>query len=46
MTAVNTLSKQHLARMAFTLEVKSLAELKRALAQVGEVKGVLAATRR
>jgi GTP pyrophosphokinase len=45
-TAVNTLSKQHLARMAFTLEVRSLAELKRALAQVGEVKGVLAASRR
>jgi len=45
-TAVNTLSKQHLARMAFTLEVKSLGELKRALAQVGEVKGVLAASRR
>jgi GTP pyrophosphokinase len=45
-TAVNTLSKQHLARMAFTLEVRSLAELKRALAQVSEVKGVLAASRR
>ena len=45
-TAVNTLSKQHLARMAFTLEVRSLAELKRALAQVGEVKGVLSASRR
>jgi GTP pyrophosphokinase len=45
-TAVNTLSKHQLARMAFTLEVRSLGELKRALAQVGEVKGVLAATRR
>ncbi|HVF63315.1 MAG TPA: bifunctional (p)ppGpp synthetase/guanosine-3',5'-bis(diphosphate) 3'-pyrophosphohydrolase, partial [Casimicrobiaceae bacterium] len=45
-TAVNTLSKQHLARMAFTLEVRSLAELKRALAQVSEVKGVLGAGRR
>ena len=45
-TAVNTLSKQHLARMAFTLEVRSLGELKRALAQVTDVKGVLAASRR
>ena len=45
-TAVNTLTRQQLARMAFTLEVKSLSELKRALAQVGEVKGVLAAMRR
>jgi len=45
-TAVNTLSKQHLARMAFTLEVRSLDELKRALAQVNDVKGVLSASRR
>jgi len=45
-TAVNTLSKQHLARMAFTLEVRSLAELKRALEQVTEVRGVLGASRR
>ena len=45
-TAVNTLSKQHLARMGFTLEVRSLAELKRALAQVADVKGVLSASRR
>lgn len=45
-TAANTLSKQHLARMAFTLEVRSLAELKRALAQVLEVRGVLGASRR
>jgi GTP pyrophosphokinase len=45
-TAVNTLTRQHLARMAFTLEVRSLAELKRALAQVSEVKGVLLASRR
>jgi GTP pyrophosphokinase len=45
-TAVNTLSRQHLARMGFTLEVKGLAELKRALAQVTEVAGVLSASRR
>jgi GTP pyrophosphokinase len=45
-TAVNTLSKQHLARMAFTLEVRSVAELKRALALVLDVPGVLAASRR
>ena len=45
-TAVNTLSRQHLARMGFTLEVRSLAELKRALAEASEVKGVLSARRR
>ena len=45
-TAVNTLSRQHLARMGFTLEVRSVAELKRALAQVADVPGVLSASRR
>ena len=45
-TAVNTLSRQHLARMAFTLEVHGIEELKRALALVREVPGVLAASRR
>ena len=45
-TAANTLTKQHLARMAFTLEVRSLDALKRALAQVRDVKGVLRASRR
>jgi GTP pyrophosphokinase len=45
-TAVNTLSKQHLARMAFTLEVHGIDELRRALALVREVPGVLAASRR
>jgi len=45
-TAVNTLSKQHLARMSFTLEVRSVGELRRALAQAGEVPGVLSASRR
>ena len=45
-TAVNTLSRRDLARMSFTLEVKSVAELRRALAQVRDVAGVLSATRR
>jgi GTP pyrophosphokinase len=45
-TSVNTLSKQHLARMAFTLEVRSVAELKRTLALTLEVPGVLSAARR
>jgi GTP pyrophosphokinase len=43
---VNTLSKQHLARMSFTLEVHGVEELRRALALVREVPGVLAASRR
>jgi GTP pyrophosphokinase len=45
-TSVNTLSKQHLARMAFTIEVRSVAELKRTLGLVAEVPGVLSAGRR
>lgn len=45
-TAVNTLSKHHLARMAFTLEVRSIEQLKRALALLEDVPGVLGATRR
>jgi GTP pyrophosphokinase len=45
-TAVNTLSRNLQARMGFTLEVRGLADLKRALALVREVPGVLAATRR
>ncbi|HVE50587.1 MAG TPA: bifunctional (p)ppGpp synthetase/guanosine-3',5'-bis(diphosphate) 3'-pyrophosphohydrolase [Casimicrobiaceae bacterium] len=45
-TAVNTLSRRDLARMSFTLEVKSIAELKRALTQVLDVPGVLSASRR
>ena len=44
-TAVNTLSRQHLARMAFTLEVRSVAELRRSLALLAEVPGVIAASR-
>jgi GTP pyrophosphokinase len=45
-TAVNTLSKNLQARMGFTLEVRGLDELKRALALVREVSGVLSAARR
>jgi len=45
-TAVNTLSKNLQARMAFTLEVRGLVDLKRALALVREVPGVLSASRR
>ena len=45
-TAVNTLSKNLQARMAFTLEVQTLPQLQRALALVRDVKGVLAAGRR
>ncbi len=45
-TAVNTLSRHHLARMHFTLEVRGVEALKRALALVREVKGVLSAGRK
>jgi GTP pyrophosphokinase len=45
-TAVNTLSRQHLARMNFTIEVGGVEQLRRALALVREVPGVLAAGRR
>jgi GTP pyrophosphokinase len=45
-TAANTLTKNLHSRMAFTLEVQSLDALKRALAYVREVKGVLGASRR
>ncbi|TMG89349.1 MAG: bifunctional (p)ppGpp synthetase/guanosine-3',5'-bis(diphosphate) 3'-pyrophosphohydrolase, partial [Betaproteobacteria bacterium] len=45
-TAVNTLSKNLQARMAFTLEVRGLDELKRTLALVRDVPGVLSASRR
>lgn len=40
-TAVNTLSKDLHARMRFTMEVRSVADLNRVLARVGEVGGVL-----
>ena len=45
-TAVNTLSRNLQARMAFTLEVQSLPQLSRALTLVRDVKGVLTAGRR
>ena len=45
-TAVNTLTRNLQARMAFTLEVRGLDELKRALLLVREVSGVLSVARR
>jgi len=45
-TAVNTLTRQHQARMAFTLEVGSIAQLSRALGLVRDVPGVFSAARR
>jgi len=45
-TAVNTLTRNLQARMAFTLEVRGLADLKRALGLVRDVSGVLSAARR
>ncbi len=44
-TAVNTLSKDFMAKMKFTAEVKSMDQLKNALAQVTQVKGVQGAKR-
>src|SRR4051812_5220182 len=45
-TAVNTQTRQHQARMAFTLEVESVAQLKRALQLARHIPGVFAADRR
>jgi GTP pyrophosphokinase len=45
-TAANTLTRDERVRMAFTLEVRSLDALQRALALVREVPGVLSAGRR
>jgi GTP pyrophosphokinase len=45
-TAVNTLSRQQLATLQFTLEVKDLAQLRQTLAQVAGIPGVLSAERR
>jgi GTP pyrophosphokinase len=45
-TAVNTLTRNLQARMAFTLEVRGLEELKLALGLVRDVPGVLSAARR
>ena len=45
-TAVNSQSRQQQARMGFTLEVASVAQLSRALALVRDVPGVFGAARR
>ena len=45
-TAAKTLTRNMDVRMAFTLEVKGLDQLSRALAYVRQVPGVLSATRR
>jgi GTP pyrophosphokinase len=45
-TAVNTLTRNHVANMSFTVEVGDLGHLRRALAQIGELPGVLSARRR
>jgi GTP pyrophosphokinase len=45
-TAVNTQSRQHVATMLFTVEVENRDHLQRALAQIGEVRGVFSAARR
>ena len=45
-TAANTLTRNLHSRMAFTIEVRGLDALKRALADVRNVKGVLSAGRR
>ncbi len=44
--ATNTLTKDMLARMRFTLEISNLAQLNRVLAMIREVKGVIRAGRR
>jgi len=45
-TAVKTLTRNLQAKMSFTLEVRSLEQLKQALRLVQEVPGVLSAGRR
>jgi GTP pyrophosphokinase len=45
-TAANTLTRDMRSRMAFTLEVKSLDALQRALALVRDVRGVVSVARR
>ncbi len=45
-TAVNTLSRQDVATMLFTVEVEDRDHLQRALAQIGGVAGVFSAGRR
>lgn len=45
-TAVNTQSRQHVAQMAFTVEVQDLDQLQRTLQLIGEVRGIITAKRR
>ncbi len=45
-TAVNTLSRGHLATMSFTVEVKDALQLARTLSTIADVPGVVAALRR
>ncbi|HLX29814.1 MAG TPA: bifunctional (p)ppGpp synthetase/guanosine-3',5'-bis(diphosphate) 3'-pyrophosphohydrolase [Casimicrobiaceae bacterium] len=45
-TAVNTQTRNHQARMAFTLEVESAVQLKRALRMARDIPGVFSAERR
>ncbi len=45
-TATNTLTRDMLARMRFTLEITNLDQLKRVLGMIREVKGVMRAGRR
>jgi GTP pyrophosphokinase len=45
-TAVHTQTRQHQARMAFTLEVESVEHLERALRLARDIAGVFAAERR
>jgi len=44
-TAVNTLTRDFVAKMKFTAEVRSMDQLRGALVQVGQVKGVQSARR-
>jgi GTP pyrophosphokinase len=44
--ATNTLTRDMLARMRFTMEISNLDQIKRVLAMIREVKGVLRAARR
>jgi GTP pyrophosphokinase len=45
-TGVNTQSKQHMAYMSFTVEISGLEQLHRTLGLIGEVQGVISASRR
>jgi GTP pyrophosphokinase len=45
-TATNTLTRDMLARMRFTLEIANLDQLQRVLSMIREVKGVMRAGRR